>query len=149
MRKEFHKIILSILCQAITTTLIKLIIIVRLEKREDLKNNFLECTLKSKEDFINKILKAIENFRNEMLIRRLIGASIMLICLAFFFFYSVAFCGIYIKTQKNWFYAGIWSLFLNWFLFSPIFIIIISLIEYTKQNSFNQIVYYLKRLFCF
>ena len=37
MRKEFHKIILSILCQIVLTLLIKLLIMVKLEQRQNLK----------------------------------------------------------------------------------------------------------------
>ena len=149
MRKEFHKIILSILCQAAITTLIKLLMIVRLYQRNDLKDKLTKCKLKGNEEINNDIVVKIEQFQDQMFLRRIIGGAIMLCGVVFFFYYSVAFCGVYIKTQKNWFYSGIWSLFWNWVIFAPIYIVIISLIENSKQDSYNPLVYNLKRLFCF
>ena len=149
MRKEFHKIILSILCQIVLTLLIKLLIMVKLEQRQNLKISLTKCTLKGREEINNDIVSRVEQFQDEMLVRRLIGAFIILVLLIFFFYYSVAFCGIYIKTQINWFYSGIWSLFWNWVVFSPIYIVIISYIENKKYNSFDPLVYNLKRLFFF
>ena len=149
MRKEFHKIILSILCQVVLTLLIKLLLFVKLEQRENLKIGLTKCTLKVNEYINNEIVTTIEQFQEVMLLRRLIGAFLMLILIVFFFYYSTVFCGIYINTQYNWFYSGIWSLFWNWIIFAPIFIVIISYIEYKKKNSYIPIVYNLKRLFCF
>ena len=149
MRKEFHKIILSILCQIVFTTLIKLLILVRVSQRENLKNSLMKYKLKSHEIINNDIVVRIEQFQDEMLIRRLIGGAIMVIGIVFFFYYSVAFCGVYINTQKNWFYSGVWSLFWNWIIFAPIYIVIISYLEYKKENSYNPLVYTLKRLFFF
>ena len=149
MRKEFHKIILSILCQIVITVLIKLVLIVRLKQRDDLKASLVHCTLKENEEINNEIIARIEQFQDNMLIRRLIGALLMLLGIVFFFYYSVVFCGIYIKTQLNWIYSGVWSLFWNWVIFSPIYIIIISFIEFKKSDSFDPLVYNLKRLFFF
>ena len=149
MRKEFHKIILSILCQVVFTILIKLVILVRLRQREDLKNSLIKYKLKPHEIINNDIVVRIEQFQDEMLTRRLIGAAIMVIGIVFFFYYSVAFCGVYIKTQKNWFYSGIWSLFWNWIIFAPIYIVIISFLEFKRENSYDPLVYTLKRLFFF
>ena len=149
MIKEYKKIILSILCQVILTLFIKLLIIVKLEQRQNLKISLTKLTLKGKEEINNDIVSRVEHFQNEMILKRLIGAFIILVLLAFFFHYSVVFCGIYIKTQINWFYSGIWSLFLNWVVLSPIYILIISLIENIKCNSYDPLVYNLKRLFFF
>ena len=149
MRKEFHKIILSILCQVALCVLIKLLMMVWLEQRNDLKMGLTKCTLKPHEEINNNVVYRVDLFQNDMLLRRLIGGGIMLLIVTFFFYYSVVFCGIYIKTQSNWFYSGIWSLFWNWVIFAPIYIVIISFIEHKKENSYDPLVYNLKRLFCF
>ena len=149
MRKEFHKIILSILCQAVLTVLIKLLIIVSLRERDNLEAELKKCKRISKDEINNDVLIRIKQFEEKMLIKRLIGGLLMLIVVAFFFYYSVVFCGIYIKTQRNWVYGGIWSLFWNWVVFTPIYIAVISFIEYKKEDSYNPLVYNLKRLFCF
>ena len=149
MRKEFHKIILSILCQVALCVLIKLLMMVWLEQRNDLKMGLTKCTLKPHEEIDNNVVYRVDLFQNDMLLRRLIGGGIMLLIVTFFFYYSVVFCGIYIKTQSNWFYSGIWSLFWNWVIFAPIYIVIISFIEHKKENSYDPLVYNLKRLFCF
>ena len=84
-----------------------------------------------------------------MFYRRIISSFIMAIIIIFFFYYSVAFCGVYIQTQKNWLFSGIWSLFWNWIIFAPIYIVIISIIENKRQDINDPIVYYMKRLFFF
>lgn len=149
MRKEFHKIILSILCQIALTALLKLIVLVSLKQRDSLEESLKQCKLKGREELNNEIIARIDQFENEMLTRRLIGGSLMLIIVVFFFYYTVVFCGIYIKTQKNWIYGCVWSLFWNWVVFAPIYIIIISFLEHKKQDSNNALVYNLKRLFFF
>ena len=123
--------------------------IVSLSKRNNLKLSLSKCSLKNNEDINNEIVIRIEQFQNEMLLNRLIGGIIMFICIIFFFFYSVSFCGIYIQTQKNWIFSCIWSLFWNWVIFSPIYIVVISIIELKKENSYDPLVYNLKRLFFF
>ena len=149
MRKEFHKIILSILCQIAITGLLKFLLMVFIRQRNNLKISLSRCKLKGDEPINNEIVSRIEQFQDEMLLRRLIAASIMIIIVAFFFFYSVAFCGIYIQTQRNWLFSCLWSLFWNWVVFAPIFIVIISIIEHKKRNSYDPLVYNLKRLFFF
>ena len=150
MRKEFHKILLSIIIQAILTTLLKFLVIVMLKDRNELKNNLgQKFNLKEKEFVDDKIVYRIDQFQKDMLLRRIIACIIMTFIIVFFFWYSVAFCGIYIKTQINWFYSGIWSLIWNWFILSPIYIIVITIIEIKKRDSFDPLVYNLKRLFCF
>ena len=149
MRKEFHKIILSILCQIAITGLLKFLLMVFIRQRNNLKISLSKCKLKGDEPINNEIVSRIEQFQDEMLLRRLIAASIMIIIVAFFFFYSVAFCGIYIQTQRNWLFSCLWSLFWNWVVFAPIFIVIISIIEHKKGNSYDPLVYNLKRLFFF
>ena len=149
MRKEFHKIILSILCQIALTTLLKLLVLVSLRQRDNLEYSLKSCKLKENEEINNEIVTRIDQFENEMLLRRLLGGLLMVIIVVFFFYYTVVFCGIYIHTQKNWMFSCIWSLFWNWIVFCPIYIVIISFIEHKKQDSYNPLVYNLKRLFFF
>ena len=149
MRKEFHKIILSILCQIALTFLLKFVVLVYLKQRDNLEASLKNCKLKGREEINNEIVARIDQFESEMLMRRLIGGFIMLVIATFFFYYTVVFCGIYIHTQKNWIYGCVWSLFWNWVVFAPIYIVVISVLEHKKQDSNNPLVYNLKRLFFF
>ncbi len=71
----------------------------------------------------------------------------------FFWLFSIGFCYIYPKAQITWFYSGIWCLILEWALFAPFFLFLLSFSEFL--TSFFQwyhlycIHYYAKRLFCF
>jgi len=69
-----------------------------------------------------------------MLIRRLIGGLLMAIIIAFFFYYSVGFCEVYINTKRNLVFSWVWSLFLEWVIFAPTYIVIISVMENKKKN---------------
>ena len=149
MKKEFHKIILSILCQVALTVIIRFIILVTLDQRKELKKGLKKFALDPYGGISDGITQRIEQFQKDMLLFRILGGILMLFIFIFFFYYSVVFCGIYIKTQNNWFYSGIWSLIWNWFILSPIYIVVISFVEHMKKNSYDPLVYYLKRLFCF
>ena len=149
MRKEFHKIILSILCQIALTALLKFVVLVSLKQRDNLEASLKQCKLKGRDEINTEIIARIGQFESEMLMRRLIGGSIMLVIATFFFYYTVVFCGIYIHTQRNWIYGCVWSLFWNWVIFAPIYIVVISVLEHKKQDSNNPLVYNLKRLFFF
>ena len=81
-----------------------------------------------------------------MLIRRIISGIFMLGLSIFFFYYCIVFCGMYVNTQYGWFYSGIWSLFWNWVVFAPLYIVIITAIESTGNIV---CAYYMKRLFGF
>ena len=149
MRKEFHKIILSILCQIALCVIFKIILLVTLKQKNQLKDSLRECRLKKYETINNGITEKVRLFQDEMFLRRIISSSLMVVIIVFFFYYSVAFCGVYIQTQRNWFFSGIWSLFWNWVIFAPIYIIVISIIEHKKQDLNDSTVYYMKRLFFF
>ena len=148
MKKEFHKIILSILLQIALTVIVKAIILVFLNQYEDLESKLRKCKMKGKE-INNDIILRHDNFQDEMLIRRLIGGFLMAIIIIFFFYYSVVFCEVYIKTQRNLVFSWIWSLFWEWIVFAPIYIVIISVLENKKSSSKDPLVYYLKRFFFF
>ena len=148
MLREFGKIVLCILLQLALTTLIKLLTLVFPSQRKNFEKTLKD--LKFKRDYIsNDIISRIEQFESEMLLRRLIGGILMLFIVVFFFYYSVVFCGVYINTQKNLIFAWIWSLIWNLFILSPIYIFVISFLEYRKQDESNLMIYYMKGLFCF
>ena len=149
MLKEFHKIILSILCQICLCAIAKLILIVTIRQKDNLKEELKKCKIPDKKYLDNNIVIKIDQFQDDMFLRRILSAAFMTVIIVFFFYYSVAFCGVYIKTQRNWFFSGIWSLFWNWVIFGPIYIAIISYLEYKKKDSNNATIYYLKRLFFF
>ena len=174
MKKEFHKIILSIICQAILCFLIKLIILVP----HQLVDNFKKYVKEHKDgQNVNHIIVRADDFEKELWLRRIIGVVIMTIICAFFFYYSVVFCGIYINTQINWLYSCFWTLIWIYLIISPLCILVISLIEdkihENKKNEENEgnekkekiegnkkneknegnkkidVIYYVKRLFVF
>ena len=151
MLKEFHKIIFSILCQIGLCLIAKLILLVTLDQRKQFENSLRNCSRIRGETMNNDIQIKIKDFQDVMLIRRIISCGVMVLIIIFFFYYSIAFCAVYIKTQINWFYSGIWSLFWNWVIFAPIYIIIISAIQYKKQDIYSRsfVIYYMKRLFIF
>ena len=149
MRKEFHKILLSILCQMGLCVIMKLIILVTLKQRNNFKEALKKCKRTGYLEINNEIVVKSDEFQDEMFMKRIIGSSVMAIIIIFFFYYSVAFCAVYIQTQRNWFFSGIWSLFWNWVVLAPIYIIIISFVEYNKQDLNDSTVYYMKRLFFF
>ena len=148
MRKEFHKIILSILLQIAFTVIIKAIVLVTLKQYENLESKFRKCKMKNQE-INNEIIVIYDDFQDEMFIRRFIGGFLMTIIIIFFFYYSVVFCEVYLNTQRNLVFSWVWSLFLEWVIFAPIYIVVISFLELKKHNSTDPLVYYLKRLFFF
>ena len=146
---EFHKIILSILCQIALCVIAKLILLVTPRQKDALKENLRKCYKQEGNTINNEIVVKIDQFQDDIFWRRIISAAFMTVIIVFFFYYSVAFCGVYIQTQRNWFYSGIWSLFWNWVIFAPIYIVIISFLEFKKNEPDNTTMYYLKRLFFF
>ena len=148
MRKEFHKIILSILLQIVLTVIIKLIILLSLKQYKDLESDLGKCPKNG--DEINKdIIICNDDFQDKMFIRRLIGGFLMTIIIIFFFYYSIVFCEVYVNTQRNLVFSWVWSLLWEWVVFAPIYIIVISILENKKSNSKDPLIYYLKRLFFF
>ena len=148
MRKEFHKIILSIILQIVLTAIIKAIILVTLSQHNDLERKLRNSKMKG-EKINNDILVVTTQFQEDLIIRRLIGGFLMTIIIIFFFYYSVVFCEVYLNTQRNLVFSWIWSLFWEWVIFAPIYIIVISFLEHKKANSKHPLIYYLKRLFFF
>ena len=145
MRKEFHKIILSILSQIVITFIIKVIILVSLEQKNKKKKKINDCVFTKKE---TEIIDIIDQFNNQMRYLRCIGVILMTIIIAFFFYYNILFCEMYINTQTNLVFSWVWSLFWEWVILAPIYILIISCLENKKSNT-ESLVFYLKRLFFF
>ena len=149
MRKEFNKILFSILLQIALTVIIKAIVLVSLRQYEDLESKLRNCKLKGQEILNNDIIVRYDDFQSEMFIRRLIGGVLMAIIIIFFFYYSVVFCEVYLNTQRNLVFSWVWSLFWEWVILGPIYIVVISILENKKSNSKDPLIYYLKRLFFF
>ena len=144
MRKEFGKIISSILLTMILTFLVKLLNMTSLENKRDLELSLMKN--REKERFVG------ESFMKEKLFFRLIAFSIMSILIIFMFIYSIGFCYIYFNSQINLLYSFIWSVFWLWIFFAPLIICISCVVEYfliqdnVTKKKFN---YYSNLLFCF
>ena len=135
--KETLKIIISIIFSMIGMLIIRSIMIIPRIKNKKLKQ-FLESENEIHE---NKVLKGF-------LIRRIISCIIMLIFSVFLLYYTIVFCSLYKHTQINWIIGGIWSLLIEWVILSPLYILIISIIE-KKGRSQKVSSYYMKKLFLF
>jgi hypothetical protein len=138
MKREFHRIIYSILTMMFFNILIRLIVIVSLSKFNQLGNTIKE----GNDDAISEC----KNFECKMLLKRIIAIIIILTIDVFFYYYTIVFCAIYKNTQAGWFYSGIWGFIWNNIVFSLIYIIVISIVE---SNGHVMLSYYMKRLFCF
>ena len=89
-------------------------------------------------------------FTKANIIRRIISFVFMFVIVIFFFYYTIVFCGVYVNTQYGWFYSGIWSLLFIWVGLAPLYILIITIVQYVKGSQYeDKVVYYLKELFVF
>ena len=137
MKTEFEKIMAAISTCIALTIVVRLIALVTYGQKEKLMQQIQ--TNKERVQVINE-------FNKSMLLRRILVGMFMLALNVFFFYYCVVFCGIYVNAQYGWFYSGIWSLFFNWVIYAPLYIVIISAIESSGKDSCD---YYMKRLFVF
>ena len=83
------------------------------------------------------------------LLRTILSISFIVVCATFMFFwwiYSMGFCGVYKNTQFGWFYACIWSLFFDWILFAPVFIVVMSVLNYTMPGYTKDILWIIKEI---
>ena len=138
MKHEFDKILLSLFTTMVCCLIVRLVVFVSKDKIYQ-----LNIDKKDENEDKNEIKYEIEN---EIINKRLIAMSIMLTLILFFFYYCIVFCAMYKNTQTSLMYSGIWTLLIVWIVLAPIFIAIISFIEF-KIN--REIAYYLKRLFLF
>jgi hypothetical protein len=152
---EFGRIILSILCCMCVTLIARASSLVT-EKEIELPKKHSKCTNKqhskneSEENFKIENEKKFEDdkickFKKNPLLGRIGSILILLGFVAVFWYYASAFCYIYRKTQTGWLIGGIWSVLLNWTIFAPVYIILISYIE-EKNQSLADI---MKKLFLF
>ena len=89
-------------------------------------------------------------FTKANILRRIISFVFMFVIVIFFFYYTIVFCGVYVNTQYGWFYSGIWSLLFIWVGLAPLYILIITIVQYVKGDQYeDKVVYYLKELFVF
>ena len=149
MKNEFVKIILSILCQIILTLIMKIVMTVTNQKRNDLIKDINSSIDKNKKGEKTDIIKKVNIFEKNMNCIRFIGGLFMLAIITFLFYYSIGFCNIYVNTQTNWIYSGIWSLIIIWVVLAPLYILIISIIDKSNNDSNNSSLYNIKRLFFF
>ena len=152
MKNEYIKIILSILCQIILTLIMKIVMTATNKKRNDLIKNINSTIIKNKDNDKEQerdIFKEVYIFEKSMNCIRFIGGLFMLVIIAFFFYYSTGFCSIYVNTQTNWIYSGIWSIIINWVVLAPLYILIISIMDKAKKGINNSSLYNIKRLFFF
>jgi hypothetical protein len=136
--KEYIKILISIGASIIFNFIMKLIIIISVEKKNKLKS-YSNLEEKIREDKIHK-------FHMKFLGKRLIALILMLIISLGLFYYVVSFCMFYKQTQINWILGSIYSLLIEWIILAPINILIISVIQ-SKDNT--DWTHYMKRLFLF
>ena len=118
--------------------LIKLIIIISVEKKNKLKS-YSNLEEKIREDEIYK-------FHMKFLGKRLIALILILIISLGLFYYVVSFCMFYKQTQINWILGSIYSLLIEWIILTPINILIISIIQFNEKIDWTH---YMKRLFLF
>ena len=137
MKTEFEKIMASITTCIALTIVVRLITLVTYSQKQQLGQQLQ--TNKATEQVIGEFTKS-------MIVRRIIAGIFMLALNVFFFYYCIVFCGMYVNAQYGWFYSGIWSLFFNWVIYAPLYILIISAIENSGSDS---CAYYMKRLFVF
>ena len=138
IRDEFGKMISAIVCTMVVSLLMRLIIIVTLEKKE-------EVTRKIKENIEHR--NVVKEFRKDMLLNRCICVFVMMIITAWFFYFSIAWCNRYPKAQHSWGHACAWSIMFNYILFSTVYIVIITAVQ--MKDTCDKCVYYMKRTFMF
>jgi hypothetical protein len=138
IRDEFGKMISAIVCTMAVSALMRLIIIVTLEKKKE-----VEKKIKENIEHIN----VVKEFRKDMLLNRCICVFVMMIITAWFFYFSIAWCNRYPKAQHSWGHACAWSIMFNYILFSTVYIVIITAVQ--MKDSCEKCTYYMKRTFMF
>ncbi len=136
-KKGFLKILASIATTMAFTIIIKCIIFISPSQKKEFINAFSDGEEK-------RII--IREFTCYMRPKRFTAVALMLGLIIFFYYYVVGFSAMYVNTQRDWLFAGIWSLLLIWIGFAPLFIYIISFVEACGNKN---LVYYFKRLFPF
>ena len=139
IKAEFEKILASIATSIALTLVVRGIILVTYQQKEDLRNKIQ--TTNTDDEKKNRIVE----FARIYFVRRIIGMVFMLLLEIFFWYYTIAFCGIYEHTQYGWLFSGLWSLIINWIGLSPLYILIITILEYA--GGLKICTYYMKRFY--
>ena len=140
LRSEFPKIILGLLIQMILCLILKCIYVVNKNDRDNLENNLKHCVTEKERE------KKCNEFNQTYFLKRVIAIILIIIIETFFIIYFS--CNEY-ENKCNWAYSGFWTCFFAWVIFAPIFIILISYIEWKKNKNNEKLIYYLKQLFFF
>ena len=93
--------------------------------------------------------RLFNDFQKEKYILNLIICIITIIIMVFIWIYSIGFCNIYFFAQRSWVFSGFWSLILEWIIFAPLYLCIVSYFDKKGENKDLIISYYMKRLICF
>ena len=141
MKKEFGKIISSIIISMALIFIIKFLLLTDYNKNNELiEVNKMEYDIKK---------RLFNDFQKEKYILNLIICIITIIIMVFIWIYSIGFCNIYFFAQRSWVFSGFWSLILEWIIFAPLYLYIVSYFDEKGENKDLIISYYMKRLICF
>ena len=138
--KKFVKVFLGLLIQMILCLIIKCIYVVNKNDRDNLENNLKHCVTKKERE------KKCNEFNQTFFLKR-VFAIILIIIIEILFI--IHFSTTKNENKCNWAHSGFWTCFFAWIIFAPIFIILISYIEWKKNKNNEKLIYYLKQLFFF
>ncbi len=144
IKNEFGRIILSILISILFTVIIRAIIFI--SYINILKSDIILETNESENIENNKISNEKKLKNNHQIY--IVLCVIMFLISIFYWYYTIVWCYVYYNSQFGWFYSGIWTLFWIWFIFAPIYILIISILQFNMKVN-DICMYYLKNLTIF
>ena len=142
LKNEIMKMIYSLITTMIGMLFARLIMIISRKKIRQIREFNEKSYIIDQKEF-RKIFEL-----KGYLIRRLISNILMLLVTCFFFIYCIVFCAVYKNTQFNWFIGGIICLLFELLILSPIYIVIISIVE-KKGGMRKTSSFYMKKLFLF
>lgn len=135
MKREFGKIICSIVLVAVTNVVLRFILLPRYGNAN--RNNSARRKRYSDTEM---------NTETKIKIKLAVSYIIMLILSVFFFMYSVVFCDVFIHAKNCWFYSGLWTTMLIIFGFAPFYILVLSIFD---SGRHDECMFYFKELFLF
>jgi hypothetical protein len=124
---EFLIILYSLIVSLVFTVIIKAIMLISPSLKDDLKNDLMQT---KNED---ETMGISVYFNKSFWIRRIISGALLLVMLVFNFYCSIMFCAMYRKAQYGWATHGFWIMFFDYLILAPIYIVIVSLIEYKTE----------------
>ena len=139
LKYHFGRILAAILTSMMFTLLLRVISLMRYEQRKKLIN--VVSVHKNGIEKTKRVLK----FNNEqsILLRRALMCIICWGLSLLYAIYCIGFASIYKHTQKFWIYIVIWSVLFEWFVFAPIYICVVCIVQ-VKGNK--ELGYYLNKL---